>query len=346
MQVTRGRGRGRLLLRLLLEGPLLLVVAGWAVMALWLDGPSRRPLAVAAIAAYLLLSGAALLRVRPWRRALVAFWLVFALVLGWWWSLAPRNDRPWLPDVARHATAVIDGDRVTIRNVRNFDYRSATDFTPRWEERTYDLHGIRGVDLFLSYWGSPLIAHTIASWEFAEGPPLAISIETRKEAGESYSALRGFFRQYEVYYVVADERDVVRLRTNYRGEDVYLYRLRVPPARAREFLLAYLEEINRLAVQPRWYNAVTHNCTTTIRYHAQQVAPGNPWNWRLLVNGKLDELGYMRGQVATDLPFAELRRRSNITARAHAADQSPSFSARIRVGLPGADWRQMEEGGM
>jgi hypothetical protein len=173
------------------------------------------------------------------------------------------------------------------------------------------------------------------SWEFEDGQQLAISIETRKENGESYSAVRGFFRQYELYYVVADERDVVRLRTNYRGEQVYLYRFRAPAELARAVLLDYLEEVNRLAERPEWYNALTHNCTTTIRHHVQNVAPRNPFSWKILVNGYIDELGYSRGTIDTSLPFAELRARSNITEAAKAADQDPDFSARIRKGLPG-----------
>jgi hypothetical protein len=153
--------------------------------------------------------------------------------------------------------------------------------------------------------------------------------------GESYSAVRGFFHQFELYYVVADERDVIRLRTNYRGEDVYLYRLTVPRERARAILLDYLAEMNRLAREPKWYNAATHNCTTTIRHHVQHVAPANPWDWRILVNGHIDELGYERGTVDTSLPFDELRRKSEITERAKAADRDADFSARIREGLPG-----------
>jgi hypothetical protein len=268
------------------------------------------------------------------RRGLAAAGVLWVLVLAWWLQLAPRADRDWYPDVAEVPRAVFDGDRVTIFNVRNFDYRSETDYTPHWEQRTYDLSTVRGLDLFMSYWGSPLIAHTIMSWEFGDGQHLAISIETRKERGESYSAVRGFFRQYELYYVVADERDVIGVRTDHRGEEVYLYRLAVAPERARALLVAYLEQINRLARAPAWYNAFTHNCTTSIRIHVQQVGVHNPWNWRLLVNGRGDELLYARGTINRELPFAEMKSRSDITARARAAGSDPAFSARIRDGLP------------
>jgi len=193
------------------------------------------------------------------------------VLLAWWLSLAPRNDRNWYRDVRVTPTAELDGDRLTVHGVRNFTYRSETDWDEHWEDRTYDLAKLRGLDLFMAYWGSPTIAHTIMSWEFEGGLPLAISIETRKEQGESYSAVRGFFRQYELYYVVADERDVIGLRTNQRGEQVFLYRLRTPRTRARQLLLSYVDAMNRLAKTPEWYNAFTHNCTTTIELHTRHV---------------------------------------------------------------------------
>ena len=225
----------------------------------------------------------------------------------WWTSIPPSNSRDWTPDVARTARATFDGSHVTIQNVRNFNYRSENDYDQRWETRTYDLDRIQGLDLFISFWGPTEIAHTIVSWDFDDGQHLAISIETRKEKGESYSALRGFFRQYELYYVVADERDLVGLRTNYRGEQVYLYRIRVPPAQARALLVDYLDEVNSLADHPEWYNALTQNCTTTIRGHTQHIGAAGSFDWRMLVNGHLDELLYERGQIDTSLPFAEIK---------------------------------------
>jgi hypothetical protein len=318
----------------ILLAPVVAGCVGWAALALWFDGPASRPLAGMLAAAFVLGVVAILVLLHPLRRGLVAAGLLWLGVLGWWLGIPARNDRAWQPDVARLPTAVFDGDRVTIHNVRDFEYRSETDFTPRWEDRTIDLSHVRAVDAFLSFWGPTLIAHTIVSWELDDGPPIAISIETRKEEGESYSALRGFFRQYELYYVVADERDVIGLRTNHRGEQVFLYRLRGSPEFARALLRSYLDEVNRLAARPKWYNAFTQNCTTTIRFHVRQAAVRNPWNWRLLVNGKADELLYQRGSIDTRLPFAELRARSDITARARAADHAPDFSARIRAGLP------------
>ena len=305
----------------------------WAALALWLDGPQSRTLAGMLVVGLVLVIVLSLALIRPLLRGLAVSLLPIVAVALWWSSILPSNTRDWTPDVARTARATFDGSHVTIQNVRNFNYRSENDYDQRWETRTYDLDRIQGVDLFLSFWGPTEIAHTIVSWDFDDGQHLAISIETRKEKGESYSALRGFFRQYELYYVVADERDLVGLRTNYRGEQVYLYRIRVPPAQARALLVDYLDEVNSLADHPEWYNALTQNCTTTIRGHTQHIGAAGSFDWRLLANGHLDELLYERGQINNSLPFADLKLRSNITDKAKAADDSPDFSAKIRQGL-------------
>jgi hypothetical protein len=313
-----------------------IVVTGvaWGALAVWFDGPPSRALAGTLAGGLALISILLAALVRPCRRGLVAALLPVVAVAVWWASIPPSNTRDWSPEVARTPRAAFHGSSVKIQNVRNFKYRSESDYEQRWETRTYNLDRIRGVDLFLSFWGPTQIAHTIVSWEFDDGQYLAISIETRKEKGESYSALRGFFRQYELYYVVADERDLVGLRTNYRGEQVYLYRIRVPAAQARALLVDYLNEVNRLVDHPRWYNALTQNCTTAIRGHAQNAGAGGRLDWRLLANGHLDQLLYERGQINTDLPFPDIRARSDITERAKTAGDSPDFSIRIRQGLP------------
>ncbi len=320
----------------------LLAATAWGSAALWFDGPDSRPLAALLATAYALACLASLFRVRPRRRAYAFLLTLFAGVLVWWLSLPPSNERDWQPDVARLPTAEFHGDIVTIHNVRNFDYRSETDFTPHWETRSYDLSRLNGLDLFVIYWGSPSIAHTILSWDFDDGKRLAISIETRKEVGESYSAVRGFFRQYELYYVIADERDVIGLRTNHRHEDVYLYLLRTPPDRARAILLDYLKGINRLAERPKWYNALSANCTTTIRLHVADVVEGVPHDWRLLANGYLDELLYEKGIVNRSLPFAALKQRSYINPKANALPLDQHFSRAIREGLPPRPAQQVD----
>ncbi len=303
----------------------------WGALALRFAGPASGRTALPV--AWALGALAILLLVRPFPRTVIAFGVAAALLLGWWSTIRPSNDRAWQPDVARPPYGEMSGNRLTLHNVRNFDYRSETDFTERWETRTLDLAKLDRLDFFMSYWGSPAIAHTIMSWAFTDGQHVAVSIETRKEIGESYSAVAGFFRQYELYYVAADERDLVRLRTNYRGEHVWLYPLRTPRDRARRMLLKYVEAMNDLAAAPAWYNAATGNCTTTIRTNLQAIGVSMPFDWRYFVNGYLNELLYEKNVIDTSRPFAELQRTNLIDERAKAADQDPEFSRRIRDGI-------------
>jgi len=227
----------------------------------------------------------------------------------------------------------MDGDVVTIHNVRNFRYRSETDFSPRYEMRRLDLNKLRGVDMFINYWGSPYMAHPILSFDFGSDGRVCFSIETRPEKGEAYSALGGLYRQFELIYVVADERDVIRVRTNFRkGEDVYLYHLKA--VHAREAFMEYIRTVNELHRTPRWYNAITNNCTTAIR-HQRTASERAPWDWRMLANGLGDELLYERGAIDRALPFAELKRISRVNERAKAAGEAEDFSKKIREGLPG-----------
>ena len=226
---------------------------------------------------------------------------------------------------------------VTIHNIRNCDYRTETDYDVRHYDKTFDLDKLRTVDLYMVYWGSPLIAHTMMSFGFADGEHVCFSIETRNQLGQEYSAVKGLFRQFQLTLVIADERDVVRLRTNYRqGEEVYLYRLRASPASIRQLFLDYLQRANRLRQSPEWYNAVADNCTTGIR--AQRAAADRaPWDWRMLVNGHGDELLYERGVFATNVPLAELKERGHVNTRARAADKAEDFSKQIRQGVPGTE---------
>lgn len=326
----------RLLRRLFLIAAHLVValVLLWAAGALYYDLPA--PLPVRTISAGVLFLGVGVLWYVGRRTGRVIALALLALVAGWWLTLKPSNDRPWLPDVAQTASAEINGDEVVLHNVRNCDYRTETDYTPHWETRTVRLSQITGIDLAINYWGSPYMAHPIVSFQFADAPPVCFSIETRKEVGESYSAIGGFYRQYELIYIIADERDVIRVRTNFRqGEDIYLYRLNITPEKARGRFRDYLRALNELRDHPRWYNAATTNCTTSIR--TQHTASERaPWDWRILVNGFADEMLYAHGALRTGgLPFLELKARSLINERAHAVGNAPAFSILIRRDLPG-----------
>ena len=311
-----------------------LLCAVWTFGALYFDFPMANLRAPAAVLFVLVLIGA-LIWLPGKLLKLAAVFGAFALVMCWWLTLKPTNDRHWQPDVAHVAWAEIDGDEVKVHNVRNCDYRTETDFTPHWETRTVRLSQITGIDLAIMYWGSPWMAHPIVSFRFADALPLCFSIETRKAIGQTYSALRGLYRQYMLVYVVADERDSIRVRSNYRrGEEVYFYRTMVSPEQARTRFREYLNTINALRDQPRWYNAITDNCTTNIRTQ-RSINERLPWDWRMLLNGKADEMLYEHHAIATGgLPFAKLKQRSLINPGARAADQNPDFSRLIREGLP------------
>jgi hypothetical protein len=303
----------------------------WAIGALYFDFPKAGAFGAIVFAIAILVS---VIFVRGKLLKLGFVFGAFAVVASWWLTLKPSNDRLWQPDVAQTAWAEINGDEVTIHNVRNCDYRTETDYTPHWETRTVRVSQITGIDLAVDYWGSPWIAHPIVSFQFADAPPLCFSIETRKKVGQTYSTIGGLYRQFELIYIVADERDVIRVRTNYRKEDIYLYHTTISQARARERFLEYIHSLNALRNKPRWYNAITTNCTTSIR---TQHPPNErlPWDWRILLNGKADEMLYQDHAFATGgLSFTELKQRSLINERARAADQDPNFSRVIREGLP------------
>jgi hypothetical protein len=294
----------------------------WCAAALWFDGRIGLLPFVAAV-------GFIWWRIPHGSLRLASLAGVAIIVLVWWLGIPATNEADWQAPVARVASAEIEGDKVTIHNVRNFDYRSDTDYTVQWDDRTYDLSKIRALDFYVNHWGAP-IAHTMLSFVFDEGPPLCVSIEVRKKAGQGYSAIRGFFRQFELIYTFADERDVVRVRTNFRGEHVCLYRLGTKPERAREILLSYLKTANRLATTPMWYNAATTNCTTDLIEHFRPV----PVDYRIVFNNHIDEAVYERGALDHSMPFKELRRISEIDARAQAAPDTEDFWQCIRVGLP------------
>ncbi|QDV89829.1 hypothetical protein RAS2_09040 [Phycisphaerae bacterium RAS2] len=277
---------------------------------------------------------AAAILIKPRRRGVVVFLLAFSGTIAWFLTLRPSSSLDWAADVARMPTATVDGNLVRIRNVRNFQYRSETDFTPVYEDRTYDLSKLRSLDYVLSYWSGRAIAHAFVSFGFEDGSYVAVSIETRKEKSESYSAVEGFFRQYELIYVVADERDLIGLRAAHRGEDVYLFRLRTPISKVRAVFLDYVHTVNSLNERPQFYNALTANCTTSILTHLRRVPPYPPFSMKVLISGYSSQFAYESGALDPSLTFDELQARGRVTDRAKAAMDDANFSARIREGVP------------
>jgi hypothetical protein len=268
------------------------------------------------------------------RRMLLAFIVLYLGVVGWWLSISPSHDREWRPEVAVMPRAFIDGDRIRLTGVRNFDYRSRSDFTVRYEEREVLLSHLTALDFYVSYFTQGPVGHTFVSFIFDNAPPLTISIETRPEIGEGFAPVASLFKQFELIYVVGDERDLVGVRTSHRREAVYLYRLNTSADDARRLLLVYLARINELADRPEFYHLLTNSCTINIVRYANAAGRTGRLDIRHVLNGLADSYLYRSGRIDTTLPFDELRRRSLINEAAQAADGAPDFWQRIRASLP------------
>ena len=318
----------------------LLALSLWGALALWYQAPWPWR--------WLLLPGwallAAWLSVAPWRPGLPRRRLIMVAgaallgLLGWWSTITPSHDRDWADDVARLIEADVQGDAVTLRNVRNFDWRSDADYAPRWETRHYDLDRLTEADLILSYWMGPHIAHTLVSFGFDDGRRLVFSLEIRKQRHEAFSALGGFFRKFETVIIAADESDIVRVRSNVRGEEVYLYRLNLERAALRTLFLGYLEAAEDIRRQPRFYNTLTSNCTTIVFDLARRLAPSLPIDYRLLLSGHFAQYAYDHGGLTPGYDYAMLRSRGRIDGRARAhTGPDREFPGAIRRGVPGAD---------
>ena len=260
--------------------------------------------------------------------------LAVACLVGvvWWMSIAPSNDRDWAPDVAHGVTADIAGPDVVLHNVRNFDWRSDTDFTPHWETRRYSLERLTSVDLVSSVWGSQAIAHTLISFGFADGGRVVFSAEVRRERGEEFSEVGGFFKQFELVMIAAEEKDIIRLRTNIRREDVTLLPLKLTGAQARALFLGFAGRANDLARTAQFYQTVTTNCTTVIFELARHIDRRVPLDWRILLSGYLPGYLYELGVIRTDIPLDQVLQNAAISRRAQDAPAAADYSQVIRAG--------------
>lgn len=307
----------------------------WGALALWYQLPGN--LATRTIGSAIWVIGViALVILAINRRSWLPFGiyvLSYAVLMFWWMSIAPSNNRIWAGDTSRLLTGNVEGSQVTLNNVRDFSWRTDDDYDAHWETRHYDLDHLASADAVLSYWGSAAIAHAMISFGFDDGSHLVFSVEIRKKRGQQYSAIGGFFKQFETILTAADERDIIRVRTNVRGEDDYLYPLRMDKAAMRALFLSYVHAANKLAVTPAFYNTITSNCTTIVYRMARQIDPGLPWDIRLLLTGYLPEYLYKVGALDRSVPIAELRQRGRITERARSSKPGDDFSRVIRVGI-------------
>jgi hypothetical protein len=316
-------------------------LAAWGALALWFQLPAPVWMRGVVIAAWSLLALAALgtMLKLPATGAVSwsppAFALCVITLLAWWSAVLPSHQRVWADDVQRMLESKVQGNQVTLNNVRNFSWRSESDYDVRWETRQYDLDHLVSADLLLSYWMGPVIAHTLVSFGFDDGRRLVFSLEIRKEKGERFSALGGFFRQFEQVIVAADESDIIRTRTNARGEDVYLYRLQLKPDQLRKVFLGYLGKAAQLHAEPSFYNTLTSNCTTIVFELARLLSPALPTDYRLLLSGYFADYAYDHGGLTPGYSFAALKTAGHITARARAAGPDDDYAKAIRKGVPG-----------
>jgi hypothetical protein len=319
-----------------LRGLVYLCGLAWATGAIYFDGPVRHDNGNAVLAAsYLILALLFLAGLtRPLRR-FTGWILAMAVVVVPWSTIRPTDEGDWPPQWRRTGWAKIDGDHITFKNLRNFDYALDGTVTERWEDRTVRLSRLRGLDLFHHAFEGDLLAHPVLSFDFAEDGHVAFSVESRRRKGERFVPLAGLYKRYGLICLAGDERDFIRERATFRDEPVRLYRSTFDQAKVLTMFLNTIAALNELHKAPRFYNTITANCTTS--YRAQAAVADRSWfDYRLLLNGRIESLFYERGALVTDgLPLDQLVERASINEAAMAAHDDPEFSARIREGRPG-----------
>ena len=330
--------RGRLLRAL---GKAALLPLGlWSFLAILLTGANTTEIASTRWAVGIILAAGILFAI--WKLNLAKTAAVvfagFGTVLLWWWSFEPSNEREWNPDQRRTAWAEIDGSKVTLHDIRNFRYESTSSWKEDWYDATFDTDELEGTDFFIVQFSKlkgP--AHTMISFRFAGERFITFSAEIRKEAGESYGIVRGLFRQYELMYVVGDERDLLQLRTNHRGDQVHLYQGKGSHEKQAAYFLDMVQRLNELYERPEFYNTLVNNCTTNLVLHWEKInARKLPRDHRIVLPGYMDDLVYEYDLAKTYGTLEETRERTNISARAIESGGREDFSLRVRDGL-GAD---------
>lgn len=326
----------KILLVVLVISPAMLMMTIWSALAIHFPTLPCQLLRTIIAWAFLIGFAGAFACVPNRRRTALCLLGAFVVVLVWWLTISPTHDRDWNPLVAVLPDVTVEGDLVKIRNIRNFEYRAAKDFTPRYYDKTFDLGKIQTLDFMICYWGDGrATAHSMLSFGFSDGEYLCVSVEARTDRGEPYAGVGGLFRKHELIYVLGDELDLIRSRTHFRGERVHLYPTASPPKDVRTLFLEIVKRVNEIKKAPEFYNTITHNCTTTLAASGRKILPPNPFDYRLLLNGYADEMAYDQGWIATKDSFEATRKRHFINQYVEGVTETANYSRLIRPHLQG-----------
>ncbi|TMV93534.1 DUF4105 domain-containing protein [Thioclava sp. BHET1] len=309
---------------------LLLAGGAWSATALWLNtAGGMRFLGLALLA--LGMVAIAVARTRRRRLGWVTLAIAGVAVAGWYQTITPRADRIWADDVAHGLHAQVDGNMVTLANLRDFDWHTKDRATQRWITERYDLDQLSSVEMLTSVWDNPNIAHLLVSFGFTTGEHVVFSVEIRREKGEKLSEIGGFFRQFELVLIGATERDIVRLRTDYRAEQVRMYPVTLNPEQRRTMFMSYVTLAQRLEARPEFYNTISANCTTVVYGLARGLKSDLPINASLILSGRLPEYLDGLGVLGGTGPLPARRAAALLPAHAQSAHPGLSYSQAIRV---------------
>jgi hypothetical protein len=301
-------------------------MTAWGALAIWYSNLSESYVRAGMAGLFVLATFLGFVFLPRRLRTMAGFLVVFAGIAAWWLTIPASNDRNWQADVAVLPFADVQGDFITVHNIRNLAYRTEADFDAHYYDKTFDLRQLDSVDLIAVYWMGDAIAHVMISFGFQERDFVTFSIEIRKEEGEEYSTLKGIFKQYELTYIVGDERDLIRVRTDFRT--------RMSHENACKYFLEYIRQINSIRDQPEWYNTLTTNCTTNVVRHVRAFGGLAKYTWKVLLSGHAPQYAYELGSLDTSIPFEVLRKRSYINPKTRVVGDDPEFSRKIREGLP------------
>ena len=316
----------------------------WLCLAIWIQQPggwliSRLCIAVWIVFALSIL-GIYFTHFFSRRKDILIYIIAFLVSLFWYFNIPAQQNLDWSPDVERILSYEKNGDIVTLHNIRDFNWKSEQDYDVHWDTRTYNLNEIEGINILTSYWMGPQIAHTLVSFDFKNQAPLVFSLEIRKEKSESFSAIGGFFRQFELSLIAADEKDIVYTRSNVRGEQVYFFPIKMGEKERKELFLEYLKKSDELRKKPKWYNTLTSNCTTLVFDMIQAIEPHElPKDYRLIASGYLPNYLYDLGALDQQWTMKQWYKNAHINPRTQEFSHfkypsSHNFSEVIRLGLP------------